>query len=355
MLNRNGSSKTNTDVDVVKDKRAFICSGKPPCRLGSTLSQSFIRSCSGVRQSYALTVEGLLPGIPKDPFGIVAIDIWLRVAVATGGGFQLRATKALQERVGSFFLLQQTPVCPLPQSHHQIHQSAAEQKHVFLGENRQFPSNCSSCTARERPNHIRKRNIKTVYKGTLYISCTNWSQLYLEMAPVLWKEFLESFGSRAATLCSSEVVSSQTDGTLGWMREKPGVVTRTFFVLFSHEEMTKQSPYLLRILSDLSISSSKVVFTDRLWGDRSLSAAWPVILKSDKESKSWNQSLASIHSTHVVIGSDERVFLRHRSRRRKSVYDAYVRLESGDKGQMGVSDSTSHQRWLPGCCGDRSS
>lgn len=37
------------------------------------------------------------------------------------------------------------------------------------------------------------------------------------MAPLLWKEFLEfpPWGSRAATLCSSEDVSSQTDGTLG--------------------------------------------------------------------------------------------------------------------------------------------
>lgn len=36
------------------------------------------------------------------------------------------------------------------------------------------------------------------------------------MAPLRWNEFLElqPLGSRAATLCSSEEVSSQTDGTL---------------------------------------------------------------------------------------------------------------------------------------------
>lgn len=38
--------------------------------------------------------------------------------------------------------------------------------------------------------------------------------------------------------------------------------------------------HLLRILSVLSISSSKVVFTDRLCGERSLSATWPVIFSS---------------------------------------------------------------------------
>ncbi len=62
-------------------------------------------------------------GIPKDPFGIVAIGIWLRVADAAGGRFQLWATKALQEGVWPLLLLQQAPVCPFPQSHHQAHQS----------------------------------------------------------------------------------------------------------------------------------------------------------------------------------------------------------------------------------------
>lgn len=62
-------------------------------------------------------------GIPKDPFGIVAIGIWLCVADAARGRFQLRATKALQEGVWPLLLLQQAPVCPFPQSHHQAHQS----------------------------------------------------------------------------------------------------------------------------------------------------------------------------------------------------------------------------------------
>lgn len=42
--------------------------------------------------------------------------------------------------------------------------------------------------------------------------------------------------------------------------------------------MNNKCDHLLRMLSALSISSSRVVFTDRLCGERSLSAAWPVIL-----------------------------------------------------------------------------
>lgn len=38
--------------------------------------------------------------------------------------------------------------------------------------------------------------------------------------------------------------------------------------------------YLLRRPSAFSVSSSRAVFTDRLLGDRSLSATWPVILGS---------------------------------------------------------------------------
>lgn len=53
------------------------------------------------------------------------------------------------------------------------------------------------------------------------------SQVYLEMAPVLWKEFLElpPWGSRAATLCSSEDVSSQIDGTLVGKSDSPACLS----------------------------------------------------------------------------------------------------------------------------------
>ena len=111
------------------------------------------------------------------------------------------------------------------------------------------------------------------------------SKLYLEIAPFLWKEFLElpPWGSRAATLFSSEDVSSQTDGTL---QDKKHTHGPTCF--YQTKPLTQTHPdtgrncccHLLRILSALSISSSKVVFTDRLCGDRSLSAAWPVIFRS---------------------------------------------------------------------------
>lgn len=94
-------------------------------------------------------------------------------------------------------------------------------------------------------------------------------------------------GSRAATLCSSEDVSSHTDGTLGGKtRQKPHIRLLLSFCT-SHEmrQMHHKTwfnscpPHLLRILSALSMSSSKVVFTDRLCGDRFLSATWPVIFR----------------------------------------------------------------------------
>ena len=58
---------------------------------------------------------------PADPS--VAVSLLLTVAAATGGHFQLRASKAFHERVGPLLVLQQTLVCPFPQSHHQVHQS----------------------------------------------------------------------------------------------------------------------------------------------------------------------------------------------------------------------------------------
>lgn len=63
--------------------------------------------------------------------------------------------------------------------------------------------------------------------------------------------------------------------------------------------------HLLRILSALSISSSKVVFTDRLCGERSLSATWPVIVRA--VGKHSHYSLICSHELYVVR-SAERVF-----------------------------------------------
>lgn len=59
--------------------------------------------------------------------------------------------------------------------------------------------------------------------------------------------------------------------------------------------------HLLRILSALSISSSKVVFTDRLCGDRSLSAAWPVIFRSAGVGKHLELQPPSIYSTWLGV------------------------------------------------------
>ena len=59
---------------------------------------------------------------PEVPFGVVAVGV-LRGAVAAGSHPQLRAPKALHEGVGPLLLLQQAPVRPFPQSHHQAHQS----------------------------------------------------------------------------------------------------------------------------------------------------------------------------------------------------------------------------------------
>lgn len=72
--------------------------------------------------------SGRRAGIPKDPFGIVAIGIRLRIAGAAGGHSQLRATKTLQEGVWPLLLLQQTPVRPFPQPHHQTHQSDTQKQ-----------------------------------------------------------------------------------------------------------------------------------------------------------------------------------------------------------------------------------
>lgn len=53
----------------------------------------------------------------------VSVSICLAVAAATGGQFQLRASKALHEGVRPLLVLQQTLVRPFPQSHNQVHQS----------------------------------------------------------------------------------------------------------------------------------------------------------------------------------------------------------------------------------------
>lgn len=140
------------------------------------------------------------------------------------------------------------------------------------------------------------QSLKAQCRGqTRHGVCLWW--LYLEMAPLRWNEFLElqPCGSRAATLCSSEEVSSQTDGTLR-RTQKPTFYFFILFIFFLKKNffglfkwltkwsmrgcMSMNGRHLLRMLSALSISSSRVVLTDRLCGERSLSAAWPVIFFS---------------------------------------------------------------------------
>lgn len=113
------------------------------------------------------------------------------------------------------------------------------------------------------------------------------------------------WGSRAATLCSSEDVSSQTDGTL---KESHTKTRKKHFLTFL-KRLPKLNTHsciiiscclhLLRILSALSISSSKVVFTDRLCGERSLSATWPVIFRS--VGKHSHESPNSVHMLLCVV------------------------------------------------------
>lgn len=66
---------------------------------------------------------------PEDPFGVVSVGIRLCVAGAARGCSELWTTKTLKERVWTLLLLHQAPVCPLPQSHHQAHQSDTD-KHT---------------------------------------------------------------------------------------------------------------------------------------------------------------------------------------------------------------------------------
>lgn len=70
--------------------------------------------------------------VPEEAFGTVAIGVWLRVADAAGSQSELGASEALHEGVGPFLLLQQTPVSPFPQPHHQVHQSAAKTENIFI-------------------------------------------------------------------------------------------------------------------------------------------------------------------------------------------------------------------------------
>lgn len=85
--------------------------------------------------------------------------------------------------------------------------------------------------------------------------------------------------------------------------------------------------HLLRILSVLSISSSKVVFTDRLCGERSLSATWPVIFSSVGKHR---------HLLGVPNNSRGKC-----SECTGTVYGAYDRLQSGERVEGGVPQGPS--------------
>lgn len=81
------------------------------------------------------------------------------------------------------------------------------------------------------------QSLKAQCRGqTRHGVCLWW--LYLEMAPLRWNEFLElqPCGSRAATLCSSEEVSSQTDGTLR-RTQKPTFYLFIYYFIFFKEKL----------------------------------------------------------------------------------------------------------------------
>lgn len=63
-----------------------------------------------------------------------------------------------------------------------------------------------------------------------------------------------------------------------------------FEMTFLKGKYHQNTDYLLSVISALSASSSTVVFTDRLLGDRSLFATWPVILGSECMSKQREKS-----------------------------------------------------------------
>lgn len=63
---------------------------------------------------------------------MIAIGIRLHVACAAGGVSQLRPSEAFQEGVRSLLLLDQAPVSPFSQSHHQADQSDMRQEWTFV-------------------------------------------------------------------------------------------------------------------------------------------------------------------------------------------------------------------------------
>lgn len=105
-------------------------------------------------------------------------------------------------------------------------------------------------------------------------------------------------------------------------------------------KMNNNDYHLLRMLSALSISSSRVVFTDRLRGERSLSVAWPVIL------------------THLQ--ADRRTGFGEFRVCSDSVYGAYdrsiARGTSWGRGTTGMAchNGSPEHHAAVGCCGDRS-
>lgn len=113
------------------------------------------------------------------------------------------------------------------------------------------------------------------------------------------------------------------------------------------KKMTNKCDHLLRMLSALSISSSRVVFTDRLCGERSLSAAWPVILRH-LQADGQVRRTASVTSCQVLRACSD------------NVYDANDRITAwgtswgrGAAGRICHNGSPEHHT-AAGCCGDRS-
>lgn len=96
--------------------------------------------------------------VPEKDSGTVAIGVRLHVAGTAGSQSEFGTSEALHEGVGPLLLLQQTPVSPFPQPHHQVYQS------VTKAENgKAFGSESFWSSSKELYRHTENKNkAKTV-------------------------------------------------------------------------------------------------------------------------------------------------------------------------------------------------